>query len=74
MTMTFGGGRMYGEAVSLQLIASDADHIWQINPFMTLQPWSDPDVTTQGCYVAWHGPVCWTRTVRNSGRDGLAEQ
>lgn len=73
-TTVFGGDRMYGETVSMQLIASDADQIWQINPYLTFQPWSDPDQTTQGCTTTWRGPACWTRTVRNRGRDGLAEQ
>ena len=74
MTSIFGGNRMYGETVSMQLIASDADQIWQIDPFMSFQSWSDPDQNTQGCIETWRGPACWTRTVRNGGRNGGAEQ
>jgi len=74
MTSIFGGNRMYGETVSMQLIASDADQIWQIDPFMSFQSWSDPDQNTQGCIETWRGPACWTRTVRNGGRNGVAVQ
>ena len=74
MTFTFGGNRMYGETVNMQLIASDADQIWQIDPFLTFQSWSDPEQTAQGCFQTWRGPACWTSSVRNSGRNGVAEQ
>lgn len=74
MTFVFGGGRLYGETVNMQLIASDADQVWQIDPFITFESWSDPDQSSQGCIETWRGPACWTRTIRNSGRTGVAEQ
>jgi hypothetical protein len=74
MTFVFGGGRLYGETVNMQLIASDADQVWQIDPFITFQSWSNPDQNSQGCIETWRGPACWTRSIRNSGRNGVAEQ
>lgn len=74
MTFTFGGNRFYGDSVSMQLIAADSDQIWQINPFMTFDSWSDPEQNTSGCITTWRGPACWTRTVKNSGRNGIDEQ
>jgi hypothetical protein len=74
MIRTFGGNRFYGDTVSLQLVATDANHAWQADPFLTLVPWSGPEQTSSGCYQAWSGQACWTRTERTSGRDGEASQ
>ncbi|HKR62535.1 MAG TPA: hypothetical protein VJZ00_02285 [Thermoanaerobaculia bacterium] len=74
MNMTSGGNRFYGETVSLQLIATDATHAWQIDPFMNMVPWSDPDQHDGGCYQAWQGEACWTVTTHNGGRNGDASQ
>ena len=74
MNRTFGGNRFYGDTVSLQLIATDATHAWQIDPFMTMVPWSDPEQTSSGCYDTTGAPACWTLTERNSGRNGDASQ
>lgn len=74
MKRTFGGNRFYGDTVSLQLIATDKDHAWQVDPFMTMVPWSDPAVYSSGCYQSWGGQTCWTRMERHSGRNGDATQ
>jgi hypothetical protein len=74
MKRTFGGNRFYGDTVSMQLIATDAAHAWQIDPFMTMVSWSDPEQTSSGCYDTTGAPACWTTTVRDSGRNGDASQ
>ena len=71
MDDTFGGPKQYGSTVSMQLIASDANHAWQIDPFVTLQSWAYPESTTSGCYTSWSGPVCWWRKLNTSGKDGM---
>lgn len=73
MNMNMGNGIPWGSTVSLQLIAADADQIWQIDPFMTLQPWSDPPLYREGCGTSWRGPVCWWRKETHSGRAGRSE-
>ena len=66
-----GGPKQYGSTVSMQLIATDANDAWQIDPFMTMQPWSDPQILTEGCTTSWSGPVCWWQKINRSGSNGF---
>ncbi len=70
MNRPFGGNRFYGETVSMQLIATDKDHAWEADPYMTMVPWSDPEQTSSGCVERLGSQACWTRTERTSGRNG----
>ncbi|HYC89176.1 MAG TPA: hypothetical protein VEO54_08190 [Thermoanaerobaculia bacterium] len=65
--------RQYGATVSMQLIAADADEIWQVEPYLVMQPWSNPPTSTHGCYTAWFGNVCWTQTTKQYGANGRDE-
>jgi hypothetical protein len=73
MTQTFGGTQQFGSTVSMQLIAADADQIWQAEPYMVMQPWSNPQQRTEGCYMAWFGNVCWWQTTQQYGANGRDE-
>ncbi len=68
---TFGGIRQYGSTVSMQFIVADANHSWQIDPFATMVPWSEPEQYTSGCRTSWSGPLCWWRKLNRSGADGV---
>lgn len=70
MDWTFGSRPPYGDTASLEMIASDSGHVWQIDPVMTMQPWSDPDQHNTGCYGDPAHPTCWTQTIKRSGRNG----
>lgn len=66
--------RQYGSTVSMQLIAADADQIWQVEPYLVMQPSSNPPQRTEGCYMAWFGQVCWWQTTQQYGADGRDER
>lgn len=70
MYMPSGGHLPYGSTVQLELIASDASRIWQINPFITMQPFTEPENVSSGSGSDWKGPYTWTRREWTHGTGG----